>query len=373
LALDVVVAGLVAFFSLGGAVYGPAGPLLPSRAGDVAIAAVGSAALLLRRRFPLPVAVISGAASIAVVTAPLLQVAGLYTLASFARSRRDHIVAGGVIVLVAATYSIALRLWANSSAAWATAFFVLLPGAVGLYVASRRALSESLQEKATRLEREQELLAQRVRMEERARIAREMHDVVAHHMSLAVLHAGALEASSHGGEALVAERARLIRSLGHQALEELREVVRMLRMEPDREPELPPMTPLNELDRLLDQSRRAGVAVTLHIDGDRGELNPQAERALFRLVQEGLTNVRKHAGGAAADIHLRYDERYVEAAVANAATRAPIPSAPPGSGTGLLGLRERVELLGGTLEAGRTPDGGYRLAARIPRRPDPPP
>jgi signal transduction histidine kinase len=194
-----------------------------------------------------------------------------------------------------------------------------------------------------------------------------MHDVVAHKISLLVLHAGALEVSTP--DDTTRETAALLRSIGREALVNLREVLGVLRSPYHAaDAALAPQPVLGDLDRLLDQSRTAGVPVTRHDEGDVRALPPTAERTAYRVVQEALTNIHKHAGNAAAQVTLRYLSGHLEVTVRNGPTeRRSEPM--PGSGTGLVGLRERVELLGGTLEACRQSDGGFEVHARIPVAP----
>jgi signal transduction histidine kinase len=192
-----------------------------------------------------------------------------------------------------------------------------------------------------------------------------MHDVVAHRMSLMVLHAGALEVSLPDAEA--ARQAALIRQTGREALEEVRQILGVLR-EQDGSPPLGPQPTLAELDGLIRQWREAGVEVSLVVEGERRALPGTVERAAYRLVQEALTNVHRHAAGAAAAVRLSYGAERLELVVHNA--RPPggrdTPPATAGDGHGLLGLRERVTLLGGTMQAGPRLDGGFEVRASIP-------
>jgi signal transduction histidine kinase len=202
-----------------------------------------------------------------------------------------------------------------------------------------------------------------VRLEERARIAHDMHDVVAHRVSLMVLHAGALEVNTTDDKA--AATAALIRTTGREALAQLRDVLGVLKSGDqavlDR---LRPLPTLSELDSLLDQSRSAGIPVTRVDDGEPRELPVVVQHAAYRVVQESLTNVHKHAGQAVTKVVLRYLPAALEVSVANAVTGRP-PEPLPGGGLGLVGLRERVEVLGGEFDAGPVP-GGFAVTARLP-------
>ncbi|NRQ31787.1 hypothetical protein HII36_08035 [Nonomuraea sp. NN258] len=263
---------------------------------------------------------------------------------------------------------------------------VTLAGALlGLYVAARRQLIASLRERAERAERERHLVAEQVRGEERVRLAAEIHDVVTHRVSLMVLQAGALQVSS--ADAQAREAAETLRVTGCQALRELRDLVGILH-DPDgdgmREQELP------DLVTLVAESESVGVRVELVEHGDRSPISPVVGRTAHRVVQEALTNVRKHAPGASARVEVRYERDGVLLLVRNTApTRAPDPAligvgpagagpaltgagpaltgAGPAAGTGLLGLRQRVELVDGTLLAGPYGDGGFELRVTLPR------
>lgn len=244
--------------------------------------------------------------------------------------------------------------------------FLVVPTLLGLWVGTRRQLVERLQERAARLEREQHLMAEQAISSERTRIAREMHDVVAHRVSLMVLHAGGLEVSAEEGETV--ETAGVIRTTGREALSELRGILGVLRNE---ETDAAPTTPqpvLADLDRLLAEWCGAGMDLHRHETGDQDTPVPEiAQRTAYRVIQEGLTNVAKHAVGSTVTVHLHHGTDRLEVEVANtpapvSATFGPLPR----SGYGLAGLRERITLAGGSLSAGPCPDGGWRMRAIVP-------
>ncbi|MFE1166704.1 sensor histidine kinase [Nocardiopsis sp. NPDC058789] len=243
---------------------------------------------------------------------------------------------------------------------------VLLLLAVGLYVGTRRELVDGLRERAERLDREQHLLAERAVSAERNRIAREMHDVVAHRVSLIVLHAGGLEVSTSDPRAL--ETAGLIRGTGRQALGELRDILGVLREQPSAPaPTRPrPQPTLGRVRELLDEWRAAGMTVELR-DGLTGghDLPPAVQRTAFQVVKEGVTNAAKHAAGADVTVTLQPDAGCLTVDVTNAEPPGDLVP-PPASGYGLSGLRERVDALGGRLTSEGTPDGGWRLSAALP-------
>ncbi|WP_435113178.1 sensor histidine kinase [Nocardiopsis synnemataformans] len=243
---------------------------------------------------------------------------------------------------------------------------LVVPMIFGLWVGTRRQLIDRLHERAERLEREQHMMAEQAITAERTRIAREMHDVVAHRVSLMVLHAGGLEVSSQDPRTV--EAAGLIRTTGREALTELRGILGVLRDDTDAAPTAPQPV-LADLDRLVEEWRTAGMPVHREETGQVRPLPAGAQRTAYRIVQEGLTNAAKHAPGAAVTLRLHYADRQLEVEVANAPARGPA-SPMPRSGFGLTGLHERVVLSGGSLSAGVCHDGGWRLRA-IVRTDDP--
>jgi signal transduction histidine kinase len=282
--------------------------------------------------------------------------------------RRWHALAylGGATALIVIPPSIGLgrigRVWDGVFIGFVTAaLIVALPYAIGMWVSARRQVIAGLHERAARLEAEQVARAEAARADERARIAREMHDVVAHRVALMVLHAGALEVNT--GDPAVAEQAALIRTTGREALGDLRQVLGVLR--DSRSEDLSPQPDLSELDRLVDQARSAGLPVKLSREGDERELPLTVQRTGYRIVQEGLTNVVKHTGGASTRVVLRYLPGAIEVVVDNDAPLARFEPM-PGSGLGLIGLQERVALLEGQFHARVKLDGGFLLTAMIP-------
>jgi signal transduction histidine kinase len=355
------------------------------------LGALAGATLVVRRRWPVVPMVV------ALVLVPGLfgvvpLVVSLYTLAATWEwpSRRGRVVALSALALAESFGMALLAMLAPVSAPAEvhlppTWVFVVLAGLVavgltvppvvtGLYVGARRRLVESLKDRAHGLEAELGLLAEqaserarRARLEERTRIAREMHDVVAHRVSLMVVHAGALERIVAKDPEKAQASARLMGEVGRQALDELREILGVLRM---AEPVAAVAAPdsLGELPRLVEQSRAAGMAVTLTVSGERRRYRGEAERTAFRVVQEGLTNAHKHAGGAAVAVLLAFVPNGVRVAVVNDCPGGAAGAALPGGGNGLVGMRERVVALGGSFAAGPEPDGGFRVEAVLPSR-----
>jgi signal transduction histidine kinase len=238
--------------------------------------------------------------------------------------------------------------------------------AVGAYIGARRDLMASLRDRAERAEAERELRAEQARLGERARIAQEMHDVLAHKVSLIALHAGGLEVNPAVGADKVESSAGLIRETARQAMEDLREVLGVLRTDLSQNgADLAPVPRAADLARLVEASRAAGVQVTssLTLPDDVPAL---VGRTVYRVVQEALTNVHKHARGVHTEVLVEgAPGTGVNVRVTNVRPVA-ADSLLPGSGAGLVGLRERVTLAGGRLDAGPTQDGGWRVEAWLP-------
>ncbi|MGW3787132.1 sensor histidine kinase [Micromonospora chokoriensis] len=257
--------------------------------------------------------------------------------------------------------------WVTASWGVVITFAVL---AWGMFVRARRQLIVSLRERAERAEAEQQLRVAQARHLERTRIAREMHDVLAHRISLLSLHAGALEFRPDAPADEVARAAGVIRGSAHAALQDLREVIGVLRAADggDDAPE-PPQPTLADLPALIAESRSAGVRVNVSDTVAEAEKVPAAlGRAAYRIVQEGLTNARKHAAGAAVTVDVAGGPGDgLTVAIGNRwPVGAPATGTLPGAGTGLVGISERVTLAGGRLAYGRDDSGDFRLAAWLP-------
>ncbi|GAA1632304.1 hypothetical protein GCM10009733_031540 [Nonomuraea maheshkhaliensis] len=340
----------------------------------VAVAAVAGVTAWHARRSWWPLAVVGAVTYVWLVMWPPLMVASFH--AGRTLSRRGLLAYGGGCVAVCGVSALAggwlggLRemMTATLGNALLTALAVMgLPLVAGLWARARHEVLEAAKERAERLEREQVMRAEQARTQERARIAREMHDVVAHRVSLIVLHAGALEVRTSDEE--TARAAALIGGIGREALTNLRDVLGVLRS-PRQEAldaDVRPPPTLGDLDRLLDQSRALGITVTRHDEGEPRPVEATVERTAYRVIQEALTNVHKHAGNAGTDILIRYGTGQLEVEVRNQAPHAPRDDV-PGAGWGLVGLRERVELLGGTLRTSADDGGGFLVSARLPAR-----
>jgi len=238
---------------------------------------------------------------------------------------------------------------------------------LAMYFEARRRLVRALTERAERAERERELLAEQARAEERARLAGEMHDVVTHRVSLMVLQAGALRMTAP--DEATRQAAEELRLAGCRALDELRDLVGILRTEPDGdEPPEESLPPTQALAALAAESNAVGVPTELVEEGDPALASPVVGRTAYRVVREALTNVRKHAPGARVLVRVGYDPGQVRLTVRNTEPTAGVDRAlaATGSGMGIANLRRRIELVHGTLRAGPDPGGGFLLAATLP-------
>ncbi|WP_320774126.1 sensor histidine kinase [Streptomyces sp. CRN 30] len=423
---------------------------LPAAVGVVFGLLAGSV-LLVRRMWPVAVVLVA----IAVAPAQmgfLLGVVGLYTLAASEAPRRIIATLSGmsfvsVFIVAFVETTRVVRESPELHGAWFPLFGALTMAIgltapsvlLGLYVGARRRLMESLRERADSLERELQLLAERAeeraewaRGEERRRIAREMHDVVAHRVSLMVVHAAALQAVARKDPEKAVRNAALVGDMGRQALTELREMLGVLRSAdgqvgqvrraesvpgqrsaseavpapgtaPVPEPERVPVSAsvaasaavgaavaaaapgapagsrggaepaegpcLAELEELVGQSAATGMVVRLSVQGEARDCAREVEQTAYRVVQEALTNVHKHAAGARTHVRLAYRGAEIAMQVENEpppeqgdASAAGLPS----GGNGLVGMKERVAALGGVFVSGPTDAGGFRVSAVIP-------
>jgi signal transduction histidine kinase len=341
------------------------GPLLVF---DVIAGASLCLALWWRRRWPFAL----GLATVPLQTfSTSAGVAGLIMLFTVAAYRRWQLAAliGGLQLAVLPIYR-SVQPDDNTLPTWAyyTLVTLVLTAVVlaGMFVRARR---ESRQERVRHAGAEQQLLVEQARHAERTRIAREMHDVLAHRISLLSLHAGALEFRPDAPPEEVARAAAVVRASAHQALEDLRTVIGVLRDGTDGDAPQPPQPTLAALPELLEESRRAGMR--LHADvrvADFAAVPDSVGRHALRIVQEALTNARKHAAAAAVDLRLEGEPG--EGLTIEVRNPAPVLAAGaseiPGAGTGLVGLAERATLCGGYLEHGLDEAGDFRLHAWLP-------
>ena len=333
---------------------------------DVTIGVLGCAALVLRRHRPVALTL----ALLPVTTVSVMATgAALVALFTVAIHRRGPVALalGSAYVAVVPVYFVLhadpqFPVWVDLVMRTVTATGAL---GWGMFVRAYRRLTQSLREHAARLEAEQHLRVDQARLTERARIAREMHDVLAHRMSLVSLHAGALEVRTDARPEEVAIAAGAIRASAHEALEELRGVIGVLREGAAGRPE-PPQPGLADLSGLVDSTRAMGMTVgytcTVAADGPSVVLG----RTAYRIVQEGLTNARKHAPGTAVRVLLDGEPGAdLRIRISNPCPGPAGRPAVPGAGMGLVGVSERAALAGGHVRYG--PEGGeFRLEARLP-------
>jgi signal transduction histidine kinase len=320
---------------------------------------LGSAAQWLRRRWLL-LAAMAGAVAFPLSGNPGPWLVGLYTAA--VHTPRRQVWLPGVVAwgsFLAYSWVTAHRLTFDDVAGGTLVVSLVI--AAGMYVATRDALLVALRQQAERADAERQLRDEQARAAERTRIAREMHDVLAHKVSLIALYAGALELHT-GGNARLREGTALIRVTAREALQELREVLGVLRVAPDGQD--PVRKPYADLVSLVEASTHAGQPVELH--DTVGALPPATARVVYRTVQEGLTNARKHAPGAPTTVSIGRDDRArVTVTVRNDAGTGG-PTDLPGSGSGLVGLGERIRLVGGSLRSGPLGGDGWELHAVVP-------
>ncbi|MEV6669215.1 histidine kinase [Streptomyces sp. NPDC051162] len=347
---------------------------------DQIVGAAACTALWLRRRWPTELAV-----ALAAVSAVTPCAAGALLVAVFSvavhRPFRAVAVAGG-LALASQPVQAIVRPDPGLGFMGASAIGMLLVLTMigwGMFVRSRRQLVLSLRERAVRAEAEAELRAERAQRLARESIAREMHDVLAHRLSLLCVHAGALEYRPDAPPAELARATGVIRSSAHQALQDLREVIGVLRAPesaaasegtpgagsgPDADR---PQPTLAALEELLEESRQAGMAVRLDQKvADPLRVPAATGRTVYRIVQEALTNARKHAPGAEVGVVVGGSPAEGLTVVVTNPPGSVEAAAVPGSGQGLIGLTERATLAGGRLEHGPAPDGGFRVRGWLP-------
>jgi signal transduction histidine kinase len=233
---------------------------------------------------------------------------------------------------------------------------------VGFSLGRKFAEADEARERAARAEREREQRARDAVAEERARIARELHDVVGHSVSVMTVQASGVRRLLRPEQDREREALLTVERTGREALAEMRRMVGVLRR-PEEAPALAPQPSLEHLDRLVEQAREAGLPVDLHVEGEAVELPAGVDLTAYRLVQEGLTNALKHSHATRAEVVVNYADAGIELLVSDNGDGVGNGG---GGGHGLVGMRERVAVYGGELEAGPQPGGGYRLRAKLP-------
>ncbi|HSK95509.1 MAG TPA: histidine kinase [Euzebyales bacterium] len=367
--LTTVAATLGGLFLLGTLAEFPLSPLAVT-VDIVAGCGACAAVLLVRRRWPVGLALALASAPLVSAVAMGAAVVSVFGLAVHRPWRRTIPIVALHMCVIAGTFLLA---YDDRSDYWEPTLTLLTlyvaATSSGMFVRAQRQLLGSLRDRAQQAEEQQRLRVEEARHLERERLAREMHDVLAHRISLLAVHAGALEIR-RSAPAEEHEAARTIRQSAFQALEDLREVIGMLRHDEATADGQRPQPALTDLPTLVDQSRRAGMSITVD---DRLTALPAIPasigRHVYRVVQEGLTNARKHAPGADVGIVLDAEPgSSLTVEITNVVPAGGTPARIPGAGTGLIGLRERMHLIGGRLEHGPTVDGGYRLLAWLPWR-----
>jgi signal transduction histidine kinase len=373
--LDVALTALVTAASVGWTLgLKDEGHGVPAGGLGVVLALWASLPLLVRRRWPLAVlAVIEAAVLVGLVqTTPDLRVGGpglvvaMFTVAT--RCPRPQAVRAALAVAGGnGLVLLAVILLGHTGALHdvvADTILVLGAWAIGDNIGTRRAYLAALEERAERLEREQTVVSQRAALAERARIARELHDVVAHHVSAIAVQAGAAEEIAERDPGRARAVLAAIQSSSREALAEMRAVVGVLQEDGDGLT-LAPQPGLAQVAQLAAQSRAAGLDVRVRVEGRPAPLPDALELSAYRIIQEALTNTLKHAGASRAEVTVRYAEDGVELSVTDDGA-GEAPAALPGAGRGLVGMRERVALFHGRLDAGRLPGGGFRVVAHLP-------
>ncbi|MEU4094602.1 histidine kinase [Streptomyces sp. NPDC026673] len=314
-----------------------------------AVPLLACVALYWRRRWPVALALVLVALTVVwPVVVPLL--VALFTVAG-TRSTRTTLRVTGAALLPVAGYLALAPYKGPLTVATAVSAAAVVAGAVGwgLYVSGVR-------ERAARAEQEADLRAEQARQHAREEIAREMHDVLAHRLTLLSVHAGALEFHPTASPAQVAEAAAVIRQSAGQALEDLQDVLRVLRAPTVSPHAEPPQPALGDMDRLIEETRAAGAAVEVHRDTeDLTTMDPTTSRAAYRILQEALTNHRKHAPQGPLSLSLSGGAHEGLTITARNPVRPERGAQPAGAGQGLIGMNERAALSGGSMRRVLTP------------------
>ncbi|NEY30702.1 sensor histidine kinase [Streptomyces sp. PRKS01-65] len=354
------------------------------------IAAVSCAVLPVRHRAPLAALAATTALGVLVpplglLLTPLIAAPALITAYAYALAARTERRAASAVLLTSAALAASVPAfgdfsWKDASRMGVVAVFPLLAGAFGHSVRNRRAYLAAVEERARRAERSRDSEARRRVAEERVRIARELHDLVAHQITLANAQA---TVAAHFFDARPEQTRKSLRELVEttaHALDELRATVGLLRQTGDAATPAEPAPGLSRLPELIESFHRAGLEVSVRQEGTARPLPPGVDLTAYRIVQEALTNVAKHAGTASARVRLDWTRDRVTVTVTDDGRGSPaVPATPPRPGAspapdrppgyGLIGMRERATAVGGHLRAGRRPEGGFLVTARLPLPP----
>ena len=370
-AADAVLATVVFLATVFLSSEGPNDDLVVRALSDVPIAAffffaAGSAPLYWRRPRPLVVLGLTLAASaLSWGFGPTYEYFGLpfalYSVGRYTTNDRWSYASVSVAIAVAAISDLVDE--GPLTDIGSSFFFLFLVWYIGRRIRIRGDYMSLLQGRAAQLEREHAAEARRAVAEERTRIARELHDVVAHRVSVMTVQAGAAKTVAANDPAGALRAMEAVEQAGRQALGELRHLLGVLRPRADVD-ELGPQPGIADVPRLVDQFREAGVDVSLTMDGAQTDLPARVDLSTYRIVQEALTNVLKHAGpNAHTEVRLSNDNQAVAIEVLDTGHGA---TTLPGSGHGIVGMRERAQLLGGSLDAGPRPGGGFLVVAHLP-------
>ncbi|MGW0476277.1 sensor histidine kinase [Streptomyces coeruleorubidus] len=360
------------------------------RATAYVIAVVSCAVLPVRHRAPLAALAATTAVGVLVpplglLLTPLIVAPAVITAYSYSLAARTERRAAGAVLLTSAVLVASIPLfgdlsWKDASRMGVVAVFPLVAGVLGHSVRNRRAYLAAVEERARRAEESRDSEARRRVAEERLRIARELHDLVAHQITLANAQA---TVAAHLFDARPEQTRKSLEELvgtTADALDDLRATVGLLRQAGDAPASAEPAPGLSRLPALLDSFRRAGLVVSVHQEGTVRPLPPGVDLTAYRIVQEALTNVTKHAGTGSARVHLAWNRDRVTITVSDdgesARTAPPVSTEPSAStaadrspGYGLIGMRERATAVGGHLSAGKRPEGGFLVSTRLPLPP----
>ena len=338
----------------------------------IPVALVSGPLLFLRHRFPFgaPTATFAALALFATVSNPAGNdlsfpfFCAIAAMATFGASEERRIAYSGFpIAFATVAYVMHEFDQGLGEIPWVGGFFIAA-WFVGFFLKSRSRQTEELRERAERLELEREVKARTAVAEERARIARELHDVVGHSVSVMTVQASAVRRLLREDQQREREALQTVEETGREALAEMRRLVGVLRR-PEEAPALVPQPSLEHVDKLVAQSRESGLDTKLLLEGTPSALPPGIDLTAYRLVQEGLTNAIKHANAKHAEVVVRYDNGSVELVVRDDGTG---DGEGGGSGHGLVGMRERVAVYGGELSAGPASRGRLRAARAAPRQ-----
>jgi len=349
----------------------------------VLLSAASALPIAWRRRYPMTVVFLTGVPTVLISELNYAQsVSGIglliavYTVAAYTSRRRSlaGLLAAIVFLVVAVNID---NLPTSLLDLTASVAIIFGAWAFGRSIGIRRVYTAELEERAKRLERAREADVRAIVAEERNRIARELHDVVGHHVSVMTVQAAAAQRTFDRDPRRAREAMAAIESTGREALAEMRRIVGVLRTHDQADHDLAPLPGVGEIGRLVEQVREAGLDVAFSIDGVPAPLAPGIDVTVYRIVQEALTNTLKHAGPTRAEVVLRYrpkdlfvrvsDDGY---GLASALAKPALVNGARPTGHGLLGMRERVTLYGGRLYTGPRSGGGYEVVAHIPLEPN---